>query len=128
MTGQLGVVAEWHAAVNAGDAERAGELCTADVEVGGPRGSSRGREVVVDWVGHAGIRMEPVRWFCGAGGAVVEQDARWVDAATGALGDPVRLATAFAMADGRISRVLRHPDTAGALAVLDLSPADEATR
>ena len=68
-----------------------------------------------------------MRWFCGPAGAVVEQDARWVDPATGELGAPVRLATAFGVADGRISRVLRHPDTPSALAVLGLGPADEVT-
>jgi hypothetical protein len=44
------------------------------------------------------------------------------------LGEPVRLATAFAVENGRISRVLRHPDAAGALAALGLRPADEVGR
>jgi hypothetical protein len=126
--GQLAVVEDWHAAVNGGDAARAGDLCTSDVEVGGPRGSGFGRELILDWVGRAGIRMEPVRWFCGPGGAVVEQDARWLDIHTGELGEPVRLATAFVVENGRVSRVLRHPDAAGALAALGLRPVDEVGR
>lgn len=121
--GQLDTIDRWHAAVNAGDARAAGELCTADVEVGGPRGSGFGRELVVEWVGYAGISLRPTRWFCGAGGAVVEQDARWTD--VDGLTEPTRLATAFRMRDGRISGVLRHPDTADALARLGLGPADE---
>jgi hypothetical protein len=125
--GQLGTIGSWHQAVNDGAADLAGAFCTSDVEVGGPRGSGYGRELLVDWVRHAGIRMRPVRWFCGPAGAVVEQDARWVDPATGELGAPVRLATAFGVTDGRISRVLRHPDTPAALAALGLGPADEVT-
>ena len=125
--GRLGTIEHWHRAVNAGAAVRAGALCAADVEVGGPRGSARGRGLLVDWVRHAGIRLEPVRWFCGTAGVVVEQDARWIDPDTGRLGDPVRLATAFGVSDGQISRVLRHPDTPAALAVFGLGPADEVT-
>lgn len=119
----LETIERWHAAVNAGDAQGAGELCTSEVEVGGPRGSGFGRELVVEWVGHAGIRLQPVRWFCGADGAVVEQDARWA----AAQGEPTRLATAFRMQDGRISGVLRRPATADALALLGLDAADEVT-
>lgn len=126
--GTLGIIEVWHEAVNAGAADRAGSLCTEDVEIGGPRGSGHGRELLVDWVRHAAIRLEPVRWFCGEPDVVVEQDARWVDPATGELGDPIRLATAFGVASGRISRVLRHPDPAAALAGLGLGPADEVTR
>ena len=119
---QLETIDRWHAAVNAGDADAAGALCTDGVEVGGPRGSGFGRELVVEWVGHAGIRLDPVRWFCGSGCAVVEQDARWA-----ADDGPTRLATAFRLHDGRISAVLRHPDTADALARLGLGAADEVT-
>ncbi|WP_300016940.1 nuclear transport factor 2 family protein [Pseudonocardia sp.] len=122
-TGQLETIERWHAAVNEGDAQGAGTLCTADVEVGGPRGSGFGRELVVEWVGHAGIRLDPVRWFCGPGGAVVEQDARWA-----ADDRPTRLATAFRMSGGRISGVLRHPDVADALAQLGLAASDEVRR
>jgi hypothetical protein len=127
-SGRLGIVAQWHQAVNTGAADRAGALCTVDVEVGGPRGTGRGRSELVEWVRHAGIRLEPVRWFCGPAGAVVEQDARWRDPATGALGDPVRLATAFGFAGGRIARVLRYADSPSALRALGLDSADQVTR
>ncbi len=126
--GQLAVIEDWHAAVGAGDGARAGALFSDDVEVGGPRGSGHGRAFVVDWVGHAGIRLDPVRWYCGRDGVVVEQDARWTDQATGELGAPVRLATAFTVVDGRIARVLRYSDTGAALAVLGLERSDEVAR
>jgi hypothetical protein len=96
-------------------------------EVGGPRGAGRGRGLLVGWVGHAAVRLQPLRWFCGDDGAVVEQDARWVDEGTGDLTAPVRVATAFGVADGRISRVLRHTDLDGALAAAGLTTKDEVT-
>jgi SnoaL-like domain len=125
--GMLAVIEAWHAAVNAGDGAAAGALCTDDVQVGGPRGSGRGRDLLTGWVGHAGVRLEARRWYCGSGGAVVEQDARWIDGATGEPSAPVRVATAFAVDHGRISRVLRHTELADALAVLGLTSADEVT-
>ena len=124
----LAVIEAWHDAVNAGDGAAAGALCTDDVQVAGPRGTGHGRDLLVGWVGHAGVRLEARRWFCGSGGAVVEQDARWVDGATGQPTAPVRVATAFAVDDGRISRVLRHTELADALAALGLTPADEVTK
>ena len=113
--------------MNAGAADLAGALCTSDVEVGGPRGSGHGRELLVDWVRQSGIRH--------TAGALVLRDGRCGRRAGRPLGRPghrrarapVRLATAFGVTDGRISRVLRHPDTPAALAVLGLGPADEVT-
>lgn len=123
--GQLDTIERWHAAVNDGDTQGAGALCTVDVEVGGPRGSGFGRDLVVEWVGQAGIRLEPVRWFCGADVAVVEQDAQWVDAENGGLTPVTRLATAFRVTDGLISGVLRHPAAGSALAQVGLGEPDE---
>jgi hypothetical protein len=124
----LAVIEAWHAAVNAGDGTAAGELCTADVQVGGPRGTGRGRDLLTGWVGHAGVRLETRRWFCGSGGAVVEQDARWIDGATGRPTTPLRVATAFTVDGDRISGVLRHTELADALAALGLTTADEVRR
>jgi hypothetical protein len=121
----LAVIEEWHAAVNAGDGAAAGALCTDDVQVGGPRGIGHGRDLLVGWVGHAGVRLEARRWFCGSGGAVVEQDARWVDATTGEPTAPVRVATAFTVDGDLISAVHRHTALDTALAVLGLTPQDE---
>ena len=123
----LAVIEAWHAAVNAGDGAGAGALCTEDVQVGGPRGGGRGRDLLTGWVGHAGVRLETRRWFCGSGGAVVEQDARWIDGSTGEPTAPLRVATVFTVDDGRISGVLRHTELSDALAALGLTTADEVT-
>ena len=121
------MIEAWHTAVNAGDGAAAEALCTDDVQVGGPRGAGRGRDLLVGWVGHAGVRLEPLRWFCGGDGAVVEQDARWVDGGTRELTTPVRVATTFGVADGRICRVLRHTGLDDALAAAGLTTKDEVT-
>ena len=52
----------WHAALNAGDTDRLVSLSTADVEVGGPRGTGRGADLLRDWVARAHIHLEPERW------------------------------------------------------------------
>jgi hypothetical protein len=68
------VVLAWHAALNAGDVEAVIGLSAAEIEVGGPRGTARGVDVVREWVARAGIRLEPGRMYgSGAGPLVVEQ-------------------------------------------------------
>jgi hypothetical protein len=116
----VSVVLKWHAALNAGDAERVVALSTADVEVGGPRGAGRGADVLRDWVARSGIRLAPRRVYAAAETVVVEQDATW-PAAEG----PLVLASLFGVRDGRVARVLRFDDLAAALAAGGL---DESAR
>jgi hypothetical protein len=95
--------------VDRADAAAAMALCAPDLEVVGPRGSVRGREVLGPWMARAGFTARPLRWFCGAGGAVVvEQDAIWSDPATGAERGRDVVASEFLVADGVITRFRRH--------------------
>ncbi len=127
--GQLGVVEAWLDAVDRADAAAAMALCAPDVEVVGPRGSVRGREVLGPWMARAGFTARSLRWFCGAGGAVVvEQDATWADPATGAGRGRAVVASRFLVADGVISRFQRHDEgLPAALAAAGLGDADEVT-
>ena len=61
------------------------------------RGSGRAdRRVLSEWLTRAGFSAEPLRWFCGSDGrVVVEQDARWVDVATGEEQGRGRVASQF---------------------------------
>jgi ketosteroid isomerase-like protein len=68
------VVLAWHAALNDGDLERLLKLTTPDVEVGGPRGTGRGAELLRDWVGHAGIRYPDLDAALRAAGIRVAAD------------------------------------------------------
>ena len=127
MTGQLGVVAAWLGAVERADVPAAMALCAPDVEVVGPRGGVRGREVLGPWLARAGFTARPLRWFCGAGGAVVvEQDATWAGPATGAERSRAVVASEFLVADGVITRFRRHDDgLPAALAAAGLRESDE---
>jgi ketosteroid isomerase-like protein len=127
--GQLGVVEAWLDAVDRADAAAATALCAPDVEVVGPRGSVRGREVLGPWMARAGFSARPLRWFCGADGAVVvEQDATWVDPATGVARGRAVVAARFLVTDGVISRFQRHDDgLPAALAAAGLRESDEVT-
>lgn len=129
MTGQLGVVAAWLDAVDRADAAAATALCAPDLEVVGPRGSVRGREVLAPWLARAGFTARPLRWFCGAGGSVVvEQDATWIDPATGTERGRAVVAAQFLVTDGLVVRFQRHDDgLPAALAAAGLGEYDEVT-
>ena len=74
---EIQTVIAWHDALNAGDVERLLALSHPDVEVGGPRGSAWGVQILREWVDRADIRLEPGRTFGEAGTVVVEQGAEW---------------------------------------------------
>ncbi len=110
--------------VNSGDTERLANLVTDDVEIGGPQGSARGRDVLINWVGRTGIRLEPTDWYQRDGTVIVGQQARWPDD-TGTLGDPIAVATVFAVSGGWIGLIARYADLAEAFAATGLSEHDE---
>jgi len=125
---EIAVVAAWHEALNAGDADRVAALSRDDVELVGPRGVASGRAVVRDWVDRAGARLEPLRWFHRDGSVVVEQRATWrageTAAANAAANAPLVVATAFRVRDGLVHRIARHDGVREALADAGL---DEST-
>lgn len=113
------VIDNFHAAVNARDAASAAALVTEDVEVGGPRGSGHGAELVREWASSSGITLTPGRRFGRGSLVVVEQRARWA-------GDPEPhdIATVFELAGDRISRLTRYRSLADALAATGLTESD----
>lgn len=116
MTGsEISVVTAWHDALNHGDVDRLLALSHLDIEVGGPRGSSRGVDVLREWVERAGIHLELRRVFRRADTVVAEQAATWRSADTGEVTDRQTVASVFVVRDGRVARVLRHPDLVDAL-------------
>ena len=102
-------VLAWHTAVNAGDVERLVDLLTEDVEVGGPRGSGSGQQLLRDWFARAGVRLEPLRVFERDDLVVVEQSATWPDAPTQVV------ASAFSVRNGKVGRVVRYATVEEAL-------------
>jgi hypothetical protein len=108
-------VEAWHRAVNARVAEAAVAVATPDVRLGGPRGSAEGSEVLRRWVEEAGLRLDPVACHAVSDRVVVvEEDATWPHR-PGPSGAPVRVATVYAVRDGRVAAVLRHDGLAAAL-------------
>jgi hypothetical protein len=121
---RFAVVRAWHEAVNRGDADALVALCHDDIEVGGPRGSARGSTVLRDWLGRAGIHLEPRRWFASPDELVVEQVASW-RGPEGAVTDPEIVASSFLVEDGRVRRTIRYGSLPEALAASGLTLLDE---
>ena len=122
---EVRVVGDWHAALNAGDADRLVALSHPDVEVGGPRGTGHGAELLREWVARAGIRIEQRRTFHRAETVVVEGEARWRDAETGQTTGDQTVGSVFVVQDGLVSRVVRYPDLASALLAAGLDESHE---
>lgn len=126
--GPLAIVEAWHSAVNGGSADRVRALCADQVLVLGPRGSGMIASAEFgDWMARSGFSAAPKRWFCGADGTVVvEQSARWDDAAaTGSVLGRSTVATHFKVDDQLVVAVRRHAELAPALVDAGLSVADE---
>ena len=121
---RLEVVRAWHEAVNRGDAAALVALCHDDIEVGGPRGSARGSAVLRDWLGRAGIRLEPRRWFASPSELVVEQVATW-QSADSTVADPEFIASSFIVENGLVRRTVRYGSLDEALAATGLTLRDE---
>ena len=110
------VVLAWHEALNAGDLKQLLALSSEDVEVGGPRGIGRGRHLLRDWFGRAGITLVPKRLFERDAIVVVEQAATWA-----AGGDEQTVASLFEVSDGTVSRVVRYEDVPAALSAAEIA-------
>jgi ketosteroid isomerase-like protein len=119
---EIQTVIAWHDALNDGDVERLVALSHPDVEVGGPRGSAHGAQILREWVDRANIRLEPGRAFGDAGTVVVEQGAEWKSAEPGGV---QTVASVFVVSDGIVTSVVRYPDLTSALRAANLDASHE---
>ncbi len=116
---EVRVVRDWHEALNAVDTERLVALSDTNVEMGGPRGSVQGADMLLEWVERANIRLEPRRLFHHEDTVVVEQDAEWREADNGGVIGEGVVASVFVVRDALITSVSRYDaltealDTAG---------------
>jgi hypothetical protein len=120
------IVLAWHEALNSHDVDRLIELSSRDVEVGGPRGASRGRKALREWVDRAQIHLV-VRSTreVGDGMVVAEEDASWhLQAGSDRSTAPMRVASVFLVADGRVASVTRWDSLDAALASVDATRQD----
>ncbi|PRX97365.1 nuclear transport factor 2 family protein [Allonocardiopsis opalescens] len=110
------LVAEFEAAVNAADPDRAAALAVEDVAVAGPQAAAGGgRALLRDWVGASGIQLHAEQVFQFGDKIIAEQTARVPVEDGGALGEPEETATLFTLRDGRITGVYRYGDLSAAL-------------
>jgi ketosteroid isomerase-like protein len=125
LTTPVSVVATWHEALNRGDVERLVELSRPDVEVGGPRGTGKGAQLLREWTTRANIRLEPRRAFHKGNTVVVEQEAEWRSAETGESSGSQQIASVFMVRDELVVSVSRYPDLVGALHAAGLDGSHE---
>jgi ketosteroid isomerase-like protein len=121
---EIFIVEAWHEALNAGDVDRLVALSHPDVEVGGPRGTGRGAQLLREWVDRANVRLAPRRVFHQVDTVVVEQEAEWNSADTGPVTGQA-VTSVFVVRDDRIVRVGRYPDLADALRAVNLDESYE---
>jgi ketosteroid isomerase-like protein len=122
---ELRVVEAWHEALNGGEIDRLVELSHPEVEIGGPRGTGRGTQLLREWVDRANVSLEPQRIFHHDDTVVVEQWARWHSADPGRVISDQTVGCVFVVRDGRVTRVVRYPDLADALDATDLDKSHE---
>jgi hypothetical protein len=122
----LSVVQKWHNALNSAQVDEMIALVHPQVEIGGPRGSARGSQVVREWFGRANVRLLPLRWFDGGNQIVVEELGEWLSPETGQVTGSQQVATVFQVNDeGLITRIVRHDALAAALEDVCLLLEDE---
>lgn len=116
MSSPLDLVVAWHDAVRECDLEAVAALVHSDVEVGGPKGSGHGVDLMTDWVLNSGIVLELESFLQRGLTFVVAQVATWPDpTAAGGRTEPVAAASVISVFGTRISRVLRFDDVNAAL-------------
>ena len=101
----LEAVEAWHGALNSGDTDLLVSLSHPDVEIEGPRGSVRGREVLRDWFARATVTLEPGRRFVRGDAVVFEETATWREGETGEKVGEASVATAFRVRDGLVAAI-----------------------
>lgn len=121
----VAMVARWHRLLNSGQIEELMALIDVDIEVGGPRGTSRGAQTFRDWFGRAGVRLEPLQYFQRDNTVVVKETAVWHGPeAKKVVGGQV-VASHFTIAGGVITGITRFDTLADALEAAGLTDADE---
>lgn len=127
MAEPVDIVRAWHAALNQGNIEHLIALSSNDVEVGGPRGSGRGTELLRQWFDRPGIHIEHSRLYNQGETVVVEQTATWPASESTGVAEPLSVASVFTVRDGHVTSVVRYSDLASALEAAGMAGADPAS-
>ncbi len=122
-TSEIATVLAWHDALNDRDVDTLLRLCTDDVEVGGPRGASQGKQALQEWAESAGVTLAVGRTYYRDGTVVAEEQAEWAGDAEG----PATVATAFRVVHDHVASAFRHDSLAEALEQTGMAESDEWT-
>jgi hypothetical protein len=115
----LPVVHAWQEAANRRDVERLMELSDPDIEIVGPRGSGRGRDLLGEWLERAGVTLQTYRAFVKDETVVLAQHGVWQ------AGGERDIATRFRVDDGRVAQIERYDTLDEALQASGLGAHDE---
>ena len=122
---EVRIVKTWHESLNEADVDRLVALSHPNIELGGPRGTGRGSQLLREWATRANIRLTPGRIFHRADTVVVEQEAEWSSPETGQVTDSQTLASVFVLHDGRVASLWRYDDLVEALRTANLNESHE---
>ena len=121
----LAIVQAWQDAANAQDVDRLLDLSDPDIEVIGPGGSGRGHQLLRDWLGRAGLRLQTRRAFARGDAVVLAQHGVWRSVETGEVTGEAEVAARFRVNGQRVVQFARHDSLDAALAEAGLDHSDD---
>ena len=119
------MVQAWQDAANTQNVDGLIALSDPNIEIVGPRGSGYGHQLLRDWLGRAGLRLETLRVFARGDAVVVEQHGVWRSGETGDVTGERNIASRFRVDGERIAQFARYDSLSEALAEAGLTFADE---
>ena len=122
------MVQAWLDAANTQNVDGLIALSDPNIEIIGPRGSGYGHQLLRDWLGRAGLRLETLRVFARGDAVVVEQHGVWRLVETGDVTGERNIASRFRVDGERIVQFARYDSLSEALAEAGLTFADEKPR
>jgi hypothetical protein len=121
----INVVRAWEQAVNKLAIDRVLELSHPEIEIVGPRGIARGRDVLKDWLSRAGLTLETRRSFTRDEAVVNDQQGVWRDVESGGVVGEAAVASHYKVENGQVTYVARYEALDKALGEASLSVEDE---
>ena len=121
----VAIVQAWQDAANSGNIDRLIALSDPDIKIAGPRGSGHGHQLLRDWLGRAGPRLETRRVFARGDAVVVLQHGVWRSVETGDVIGEADIASRFRVDGEWVRQFARYDSLDVALAESGLSYADE---
>jgi ABC-type nitrate/sulfonate/bicarbonate transport system substrate-binding protein len=117
----VAIAQAWQDAANAQDSDRLLALSDPNIEIGGPRGSGFGHQLLRDWLARAGLTLKTLRSFVQADTVVLEQQGIWRTLATGEVTGERTLVSVFQVDSQHVVKFARYESLNAALEAAGLS-------